>query len=613
MMRSGTARDRRRRAPSQVEDLVDAGVGPLVGTGRIRRVAPFAITATVSMLVAVPGTSWARPWFAVAGSLSVAAVIVAAIVMPWQRLSRKAQLGPPVVFLVAILLMLSATQNGDRSPFLTMAVLPLMWLALYESRVVVFSIASLSGVALWLMVPSGTVDPASRATVSIIVFVVCATGMGVTLNDLVAGDRRLARALREERAALESAAVMLDALPEQLSRYRLPGHIISYYNAAWGAQHHVGPAEAVGRRLDDFLSDDELVGLTRQLDLLGPATPILDDEVERAAGSTSERWFQWIDTYISDGDSEEILAIGRDVTDRHHAEAALAASEARYRDLADKSADVVWHFALAPTPHFDYMSPSVENILGYPPSYFLEDFSRMLEILDDEGATAIQRALNGERVLARFDFRFRHADGSIVIGETRTTPVRAGLQGVSRDVTELRRLQANVAALALRDPLTGLANRRLFDELLDADLARTERHELTLAVAFVDLDGFKIVNDTYGHNAGDIVLCETARRLLGIVRSADTVARLGGDEFVFVFEPNDSDSHHLIDRIDRALSEPINITPTTTVCCPASIGVAATSTVGYDRDALLAAADIAMYDVKRSRQTVRPAAGAIAE
>ncbi len=532
-------------------------------------------------------------------------MIVASVLVPWQRLARNAQLAPPVVFIVAILLMLFASQNGDRSPFLTMSVLPLMWLAIYESRVAVISIASLSGVALWLMVRGGTVDPSSRASVSIIVFVVCAAGMGVTLNDLVAGDRRLARALRQERAALESAAVMLDALPEQLSRYRLPDHVISYYNAAWGAQHNVAPAEAVGLRLDDFLSDDELVGLRRQLDLLGPSTPVLEDEVERAADGTSERWFHWIDRYIPDGDTAEILSIGRDVTDRHHAEAALAASEARYRDLADKSADVVWHFALEPTPRFDYMSPSVENILGYPPSYFLEDFNRMLEILDDDGATAIQRALNGERVLERFDFRFRHADGSIIIGETHTTLVRGGLQGVSRDVTELRRLQANVAELALRDPLTGLANRRLLEELLDADLARTERNDTPLAVGFLDLDGFKIVNDTYGHNAGDIVLCETARRLLGILRSADTVARVGGDEFVFVFEPNESDSHNLNERIDTALSEPIDISPTTTVCCPASVGVAVTTTVGYDRDALLAAADLAMYEVKRSRQISR--------
>ena len=126
-----------------------------------------------------------------------------------------------------------------------------------------------------------------------------------------------------------------------------------------------------------------------------------------------------------------------------------------------------------------------------------------------------------------------------MIGETQTTVVRDAVQGVTRDVTELRRLQDRLAALALRDPLTGLANRRLLDELLDAELARTQRNDVPLAVAYIDLDGLKQVNDTYGHDAGDAVLCEAARRLVSIVRGADVVARLGGDEFVVVYEPRD--------------------------------------------------------------------------
>jgi PAS domain-containing protein len=120
--------------------------------------------------------------------------------------------------------------------------------------------------------------------------------------------------------------------------------------------------------------------------------PILEDPTERATHGATDQWFQWIDRFIP-GDDDEILSIGRDVTDRHHAETALAASEARYRDLAEKSADVVWHFSLEPTPHFDYMSPSVERILGYSPSYFLDDFDRMLEILDEASTTAILRAI----------------------------------------------------------------------------------------------------------------------------------------------------------------------------------------------------------------------------
>jgi diguanylate cyclase (GGDEF)-like protein/PAS domain S-box-containing protein len=310
---------------------------------------------------------------------------------------------------------------------------------------------------------------------------------------------------------------------------------------------------------------------------------------------------EWVDQYLPGPDGAEVLAVGRDVTGRHIAELNLAASEARFRDLADKSADVVWRFVTEPYPHFDYMSPSVENILGYPPSMFLGDLASFLDILDDEGRALIGAALRGRPMPERHDFRYRSADGSIVIGEMQTTAISGGLQGVSRDVTELRNLQANLAALALRDPLTGLANRRLLDELLDAGLAHAQRDNLTLAVAYIDLDGFKKVNDAYGHDAGDVVLCETARRLLSIVRSADLVARLGGDEFVIVYEPNLSGSESLLARINEVLALPIAVSPTIAVFCQASVGYADTRATGCDPAALLAAADAAMYDAKRAR------------
>jgi diguanylate cyclase (GGDEF)-like protein len=172
---------------------------------------------------------------------------------------------------------------------------------------------------------------------------------------------------------------------------------------------------------------------------------------------------------------------------------------------------------------------------------------------------------------------------------------------VSRDVTELRGLQESLSARALRDPLTGLANRHLLNELLEVALARTHRCDLPLAIAFLDLDGLKIVNDTYGHDAGDFVLCETARRLVGLTRTADVVARLGGDEFVIVYEPNAVGSDNLISRIRERLSAPIAVTDTISVFCTASIGHADTRNVGRDPAILMAAADMAMYESKRAR------------
>jgi diguanylate cyclase (GGDEF)-like protein/PAS domain S-box-containing protein len=401
------------------------------------------------------------------------------------------------------------------------------------------------------------------------------------------------------------AEAMLDALPERVNRYRVSDLAITYCNAAWASQYGVEPSEAIGRPLDSFLSDDELEGLHSQLALLGPDNPALVDTVARAAPNAPGQWLEWSDRWVIGPDGPEVLSVGRDVTERFVAELRLAESEARFRDLADKSSDIVWRLVAVPRPRFDYISPSVENILGYPPSFFLEDFDRILDILDDDGRTAVAQAGRREHSLDRFDFNVRHADGSIVVCETRSTFVRDGMQGVSRDVTELRRLQESLADLALRDPLTGLANRRLLQELLDSELWRVQHAGTPLAVAYIDVDGLKQVNDNHGHDAGDTVLRETARRLLDLTRSHDVVARLGGDEFVLVFEPDEQGLGPFVDRIHAALAAPIELSPTTSVVCSASVGAVDTGTVGYSASFLLTAADEAMYRVKRERRAAR--------
>ena len=583
----------------------EAAQGPLTGDGRLRRVMPFLVTGTISMTVAIPAMSLIKPVYAIAGSVLAATAVVSSVVFPWNRVARAAQVAPPFLFLISTLLLASATGIGVGSPFVTMAVLPMMWLAIYENRLGVVLAAALTGGGLWLTSAGETAPSSADAAASIAVFVVCAAGMGVTLHELVANTRRISRVSRDHQLALENVAEMLDALPERVNRFRQSDLAILYCNAAWATQYNVDPADALGRPLDEFLSEDELEGLHTQLGLLGPDNPVLVDTVAREVRDAPGQWLEWADRYLNGAAGPEVLSVGRDVSGRRDAELKLGDSEARFRDLADKSADIVWRFILGPSPHFDYLSPSVENILGYPPSYFLDDFGRTLEILDAEGRSLVEGALKGNAILGHIDFHLRHANGSVVVVETRTSVVKDGLQGVSRDVTELRRLQDSMAALALRDSLTGLANRRLFNELLDADLARTQRSGLPLAIAFLDLDDFKQVNDTYGHDAGDLVLCEIARRLMAIVRGADTVARIGGDEFVIVYEPNDPNSRNLVPRVDRALSEPIDITPSISVRCPASIGVADTRTAGSNAAALLAAADDAMYVVKRARQTAR--------
>jgi diguanylate cyclase (GGDEF)-like protein len=197
---------------------------------------------------------------------------------------------------------------------------------------------------------------------------------------------------------------------------------------------------------------------------------------------------------------------------------------------------------------------------------------------------------------------FRRKDGTIGVFDLRVVSTAIGTYGAARDVTEIRSLQTQLAEQAARDPLTGLANRRLLDELLGRALRRAERSGSTLAVAFLDLDNFKAVNDTYGHDAGDTVLRATAARLETGLRGTDVIARYGGDEFVVVYEDADDDAgRRLAERIDDALRAPIDLGSGVSVRWSPSVGIADTRSTAPNAAALIGAADRAMFEIKKTR------------
>jgi diguanylate cyclase (GGDEF)-like protein/PAS domain S-box-containing protein len=167
-----------------------------------------------------------------------------------------------------------------------------------------------------------------------------------------------------------------------------------------------------------------------------------------------------------------------------------------------------------------------------------------------------------------------------------------------RDVTDRSRLVKELAHQAFHDSLTGLANRALLRDRLDHALARARRSAATVGVLFCDLDGFKLVNDTLGHDAGDVLLVEVARRFEHNLRDGDTAARLGGDEFAIVVEETARvDMGVLAQRLLDALGEPF-IVKGREVFVRASLGLADTSEDVLDADELLRRADIAMYVAK---------------
>lgn len=169
-----------------------------------------------------------------------------------------------------------------------------------------------------------------------------------------------------------------------------------------------------------------------------------------------------------------------------------------------------------------------------------------------------------------------------------------------RDISERRAFEDQLTQQAFLDPLTGLANRNLFMVRLEHALLRADRHGRSLAVLFLDLDDFKLINDTLGHDGGDLLLIEVARRLRASLRQEDTLARLGGDEFTALLEDlsDPADAARVAERIRQRLQRPISIGGRE-VRVSFSIGIAVRRPGGPDPGDLLRQADIAMYRAKQ--------------
>lgn len=198
-------------------------------------------------------------------------------------------------------------------------------------------------------------------------------------------------------------------------------------------------------------------------------------------------------------------------------------------------------------------------------------------------------------------------NGETRIWATKVTPIMEGddvthLVISSDDITERKNLEATLQAYANHDALTGLPNRRLFFERLDQIVEESRKNDKKFAILYIDLDGFKAINDTYGHEVGDGVLIAVGNRLSKLIRKTDVVARLGGDEFAIAILDIEElgIAEHRAQKILETLKETIVVN---TLMCTidSSIGIAIFPDAGADGETLLRNADSAMYEVKKKR------------
>jgi diguanylate cyclase (GGDEF)-like protein/PAS domain S-box-containing protein len=298
-----------------------------------------------------------------------------------------------------------------------------------------------------------------------------------------------------------------------------------------------------------------------------------------------------------------VFGTGLDITSRKQAEHTLRVRE---RAIYASVNAIVITCCEGKHNRIEYVNPAFERLTGYTLSEIKGRDPRFMRIedCDTEEHKRIHDALQ-RRLSVRSVLRNVRKNGEVFWNELRIDPVTNAdgevthFVGVINDVTEARHYERRLHHLAHHDPLTGLANRTLLQERLKQSIQFATRNKLAGALAFMDLDNFKHINDNLGHDVGDIVLRETATRLRANMREDDTVARVGGDEFVLVINDQGSVEQvaDLLERIRRSVTAPI-LAGGSELVVGTSIGVALFPRDGSTVDKAMRAADAAMYHAK---------------
>ena len=395
----------------------------------------------------------------------------------------------------------------------------------------------------------------------------------------------------------------------------LPG--LAFIKDAEGCFTFVNPAaewvlgrphdQILGARIEDLMKGPEAVAAFKSDSEVLASNAAVHAIQTLSTPAGPRHWMMVKFPLRQDGDDDAgIGGIAMDLTERLETEEAL-----RLRDRAvEVSVDPVLIVSTGdPEMPLIYVNAAFERITGYRREEVIGRNCRLLQGNDhdqpelDKIRRAIDEKRDGQALLRNY-----RKDGSLFWNMLYVAPVRdprsgavTHFVGVQHDITELKRYQDELEHQANHDALTGLANRNLLKDRLHQQLALAHRYKRSFSVAFIDLDNFKLINDSLGHDVGDRLLRIAGERLSACVRDGDTVARPGGDEFVLLVaeRSNEGGAYRVVQRVMAALAPPFQIDRREfNVTC--SVGIASFPRDGQDAETLLRNADTAMYRAKEA-------------
>jgi diguanylate cyclase (GGDEF)-like protein/PAS domain S-box-containing protein len=322
-----------------------------------------------------------------------------------------------------------------------------------------------------------------------------------------------------------------------------------------------------------------------------------------------------------EGPDRLLVVTLHDVTALRAGIEATIRTEGKFRAVVEQISAITYTWSWRDGEYFVvYSSPQIEDILGYTPEEWAADPTAWYAwVHPEDRAAVIEENKRCEQTAEAFAMQYRmiRKDGSTVWVEDSWVVVEdehatgRAFQGVVFDITERKLAEREIAFLAHHDKLTGLPNRAFFEETLELAISRARRHGHGIAVLYLDLDAFKLVNDSLGHRAGDQLLVQLSERLQASTRDTDLVARQSGDEFLMLLSDLESGpalhdesegarivAESVARRVHRTLQEPFELEGTA-IRVSGSIGISLFPRDGVDPETLLRNADTAMYEAKR--------------